>query len=80
MEWLVVYRKVPKLLGLRSGSEHMILACDLWKDRGSDLLKKVCSISYLSGDLVLNLLDKYKSVYISDLWNFCTKIEHLKMV
>lgn len=29
IEWLVVYRKWPKLLGLRSGSEHLILACDL---------------------------------------------------
>ena len=81
MELLVVYRKWLNLLGLRPGSEPMILACDLWKDRGSDLLKKkVCSIGYLSGDLVLNLLDKYTSAYISDLWCYCTKIEHLKVV
>lgn len=80
MELLVVYRKWLNLLGLRPGSEPMILACDLWKDRGLWSLKKVSSISYLSGDLVLNLLDKYTSVYISDLWSFCTKIEHLKVV
>ena len=29
MELLVVYRKWLKLLGLRPGSEPMILACDL---------------------------------------------------
>ena len=76
MEWQMVYRKWLNLLGLRHVSEPLILACDLWKYRGSDLLKKVCSIGYLSGDLVLNLLDKYTSAYISDLWRYCTKIEH----
>lgn len=30
-------------------------------------------MGYLSGDLVLNLLDKYTSAYISGLWCFCTK-------